>query len=54
MPSIQAGTLMAIPLRDKRLEATQVTLVQLAARSTSPSTRLVAEMLVARMHKRGE
>jgi DNA-binding transcriptional LysR family regulator len=48
-PAIAAGTLVAIPLRDKRLEATQVTLVQLAARSASPSTRLVAEMLVARM-----
>jgi DNA-binding transcriptional LysR family regulator len=48
-PAITAGTLVAIPLRDKRLEATQVTLVQLAARSASPSTRLVAEMLVARM-----
>ena len=49
MPSIQAGTLVGVPLRDKRLEATQVTLVQLAARNASPSTRLVAEMLVARM-----
>ncbi|MDB5625501.1 MAG: hypothetical protein JWR73_1303, partial [Tardiphaga sp.] len=38
----------AIPLRDKRLEATQVTLVQLA-RSASPSTRLVAERLIEKM-----
>jgi DNA-binding transcriptional LysR family regulator len=49
MPSIKAGTLVAIPLRDKRLEATQVTLVQLAARTASPSTRLVAERLIAKM-----
>ncbi|MBC7585952.1 MAG: LysR family transcriptional regulator, partial [Tardiphaga sp.] len=41
--------LVAIPLRDKRLEATQVTLVQLAARTASPSTRLVAERLIAKM-----
>jgi hypothetical protein len=27
MPSLIAGTLVAIPLRDRRLEATQVTLV---------------------------
>lgn len=49
MPSIVAGKLKAIPLRDKRLEATQVTLVQLAARSTSPSTRLVADRLIRKM-----
>jgi DNA-binding transcriptional LysR family regulator len=49
MPSIRAGTLIAIPLRDKRLEATQVTLVQLAARTASPSTRLVAERLIGKM-----
>lgn len=48
MPAIAAGTLVAIPLRDKRLEATQVTLVQLA-RSASPSTRLVAERLIEKM-----
>jgi len=51
MPSIIAGKLQAIPLRDKRLEATQVTLVQLAARSTSPSTRLVADRLIQKMGK---
>lgn len=51
--SINAGALVAIPLRDRRLEVTQVTLVQLAARNPSPSTRLVAEMMVERM-KRGE
>jgi DNA-binding transcriptional LysR family regulator len=51
MPLIVAGKLQAIPLRDKRLEATQVTLVQLAARSTSPSTRLVAERLIFKMKK---
>jgi hypothetical protein len=49
MPSIEAGMLVAIPLRDKRLEATQVTLVQLAARNMSPSGRLVADLLVGRM-----
>jgi DNA-binding transcriptional LysR family regulator len=47
--SINAGTLVAIPPRDRRLEATQVTLVQSAARMASPSTRLVAEMLVTQM-----
>jgi DNA-binding transcriptional LysR family regulator len=49
MPFIEAGSLLAIPLRDKRLEATQVTLVQLAARNMSPSGRLVADLLVGRM-----
>jgi DNA-binding transcriptional LysR family regulator len=47
--SINAGTLVAIPPRDRRLEATQVTLVQSAARMASPSTRLVAEILVTQM-----
>lgn len=51
MPSIQLGALVAIPLHDKRLEATQVTLVQLAARTASPSTRLVAERLIAKMRE---
>ncbi len=51
MPSIVAGTLVAVPLRDRRLEATQVTLVQLAARTASPSTRLVAERLIERMNR---
>ncbi|MES2029997.1 MAG: LysR family transcriptional regulator [Pseudomonadota bacterium] len=54
MASINAGTLVAVPLRDSRLEATQVTLVQLAARMASPSTRLVAQMLVARMQEHAE
>ncbi len=49
MPSIEAGRLVAVPLRDKRLEATQVTLVQLAGRNMSPSCRLVADLLIARM-----
>jgi len=49
MPAITAGRLVAVPLRDKRLEATQVTLVQLASRNISPSCRMVAELLVARM-----
>jgi len=48
-PAIEAGALVAIPLRDRRLEATQVTLVQLAARSASPSTRLVTERLIRKM-----
>jgi DNA-binding transcriptional LysR family regulator len=51
MPSLDAGLLVAIPLRDKRLEATQVTLVQLAARNLSPSCRLVADLLVGRMRE---
>jgi DNA-binding transcriptional LysR family regulator len=49
MPAIDAGLLVAVPLRDKRLEATQVTLVQLATRNMSPSCRLVADLLVGRM-----
>ena len=49
MQSLEAGLLVAIPLRDKRLEATQVTLVQLAARNLSPTCRLVADLLVTRM-----
>jgi DNA-binding transcriptional LysR family regulator len=48
-PAIEAGALVAIPLRDRRLEATQVTLVQFAARSASPSTRLVTERLIRKM-----
>lgn len=54
MASINAGTLVAIPPRDRRLEATQVTLVQSAARMASPSTRLVAEMLVTQMKNNEE
>ena len=49
MPAITAGRLVAVPLRDPRLEATQVTLVQLASRTISPSCRMVADLLVARM-----
>lgn len=49
MPELVSGTLVAIPLRDKRLEATQVTLVQLAARNTTPSGLRVAELLIDRM-----
>jgi DNA-binding transcriptional LysR family regulator len=49
MPALEAGLLVAVPLRDKRLEATQVTLVQLATRNMSPSGRLVADLLIGRM-----
>jgi DNA-binding transcriptional LysR family regulator len=49
MPALEAGLLVAVPLRDRRLEATQVTLVQLATRIKSPSCRLVAGLLVGRM-----
>jgi DNA-binding transcriptional LysR family regulator len=52
MPELLAGTLVAVPLRDKRLEATQVTLVQLAARGTSPSSLRIAQMLAERMKDR--
>lgn len=52
MPELLAGTLVAIPLRDKRLEATQVTLVQLAAKGTSPSSLLTTQMLAERMKDR--
>jgi DNA-binding transcriptional LysR family regulator len=48
-PFIEAGLLVAVPLRDKRLEATQVTLVQLATHKMSPTCRLVADLLVGRM-----
>lgn len=51
-PELIAGTLVAIPLRDNRMEATQVTLVQLATRNLSPSSRLVASMLTGRMKDR--
>lgn len=53
-PELIAGTLVAVPLRDKRLEATQVTLVQLASRSISPSSRLVADMMIERMRDTGD
>ena len=52
MPELTAGTLVAVPLRDKRLEATQVTLVQLSARNTTPSGLRVAQLLVDRMKER--
>jgi DNA-binding transcriptional LysR family regulator len=52
MPELIAGTLVAVPLRDKRLEATQVTLVQLATRNTTPSGSRVAQLLVERMKDR--
>jgi hypothetical protein len=54
MPELIAGTLVAIPLRDKRLEATQVTLVQLASRSTTPSSARLAQLLVASMKDRSD
>jgi len=49
MPGIRAGLLVAVPLRDKRLEMTQVTLVRLATRHMSPACRLVADLLISRM-----
>ena len=52
MPELLAGTLVAVPLRDKRLEATQVTLVQLATRNTTPSGLRVAQLLMERMKDR--
>ncbi|WP_424629780.1 LysR family transcriptional regulator [Bradyrhizobium sp. SYSU BS000235] len=52
MPELLAGTLVAIPLRDKRLEATQVTLVQLATKGNSPSSFLTTQMLIERMKDR--
>jgi DNA-binding transcriptional LysR family regulator len=52
MPELIAGTLVAIPLRDKRLEATQVTLVQHATRNTTPSISRVALLLAERMKER--
>jgi DNA-binding transcriptional LysR family regulator len=54
MPELVAGTLVAIPLQDKRLEATQVTLVQLASRSTSSSSTRIAQRLIACMKDRGD
>jgi DNA-binding transcriptional LysR family regulator len=54
MPALIAGTLVAVPLKEKRLEATQVTLVRLASRNASPSSHLVAEMMVTRMKERRE
>ena len=52
MPELLAGTLVAVPLRDKRLEATQVTLIQPAIRNTTPSVLRVAQLLVERMKER--
>lgn len=49
MPGIRAGLLVAVPLRDKRLEMTQVTLVRLATRNMSPSGRLIADLMIGRM-----
>lgn len=49
LPDLIAVTLVAIPLREKRLEATQVTLVQLATRNVTPSGLHVARLLVERM-----
>ncbi len=49
--SINVGALVAIPLRDRQLESTHVTLVQLAARDASPSCRVVAEMMILQMGK---
>jgi DNA-binding transcriptional LysR family regulator len=51
VPALEASLLVAVPLRDKRLEATQVTLVRLASRNMSPSCRLVAELLIGRMRE---
>ncbi|MCA1457825.1 LysR family transcriptional regulator [Bradyrhizobium sp. BRP22] len=51
VPALAAGLLVAVPLRDKRLEATQVTLVRLASRNMSPSCRLVADLLIGRMRE---
>lgn len=53
-PELIAGTLAAVPMRDKRLEATQATLVQLASRSISASSRLVADILIERMKEQGK
>ena len=52
MPELMAGSLVAVPLRDKRLEATQVTLVQLATRKSTPSGSRVAQLLVEKMKDR--
>ncbi|KQW20452.1 LysR family transcriptional regulator [Afipia sp. Root123D2] len=54
MPELIAGTLIAIPLQDKRLEATQVTLVQLASRNTSSSSARIAQRLIACMKDRSD
>lgn len=54
MPELIAGTLIAIPLQDKRLEATQVTLVQLASRNNSPSSIRIAQRLIACMKDRSD
>ncbi|MCA6107218.1 LysR family transcriptional regulator [Bradyrhizobium cenepequi] len=51
VPALEAGLLVAVPLRDKRLEATQVTMVRLASRNLSPSCRLVADLLISRMRE---
>ncbi|SJZ43814.1 DNA-binding transcriptional regulator, LysR family [Enhydrobacter aerosaccus] len=53
LPLIQAGALVAVPLRDKRLEATQTTLVQSSVARASPAAKLVADLVVARMEADG-
>lgn len=49
MPELIGRTLVAVPLRDKRLAMTRATLVQVVARQATPAGRMVAELLVERM-----
>lgn len=48
-PELATKTLVAIPIRDKSLEATQVTLVQPATRTASLPVRRIAQLLAAKM-----
>lgn len=48
-PELAAKTLVAVPIRDKSLEATQVTLVQPATRTPSQPVRRISQLLAARM-----
>jgi DNA-binding transcriptional LysR family regulator len=52
-PELAAKTLVAVPIRDKSLEATQVTLVRPATRTASPPVRRIAQLLAAKMKIQG-
>lgn len=49
LPELEAGVLTAVPILDKKLAATGITLVQSATRPLTPVSRHVANLLAARM-----
>ncbi len=48
-PDLNNGSLIAVPLRDRRLATTLASLVQVVATQTTPAARKIAERLVQRM-----